>query len=506
MKFNKAASNPSATINYEGGLTFRPNPEVELALRAVSTLVGEPKFYARGKKLDMELISLVHQVSKTNPAFVLKLAAYCRTELHLRSIPMLLLAEYANTEHANVPRTRQYVTSCIERVDDMTELLAYQFSRYPRKTGKIPMMLKFGIADAFRKFDEYQFAKYNRDSEVKLRDVLFLCRPKPDTPSQQAIYDKIAENSLAVPDTWEVVVSRNDGRTKKEKWEEIYPKMGYMALLRNLRNMIGSGMNMADVSERIRDRRAVAKSKQMPFRFFSAYKEVKAMHATDPWQIGGVLSALEDALLYSVDNIQRLPGKTLIAVDVSGSMQSPFSRNSTIQYIDIATLYGSLASRICENAVVSEFADEFKIVNTPAHMSPLAQMGNFTYGGATYAYKIMEWLLSTGTSVDRIIIFSDFQVYNERYGYGHSESFPTLVDKYRQHINKDVYLYTVDLAGYGTTMLQKNQKVALIGGWSDRVFELIGYFEADGQTMVDIIRSYDPKVDTVRSVAYGKSR
>lgn len=65
--------------------------------------------------------------------------------------------------------------------------------------------------------------------------------------------------------------------------------------------------------------------------------------------------ALESAVTASVDNMEKIKGRTLIAVDVSGSMSSRVSAKSDIRCADIASLLGAMANKLCEDATVCYF-------------------------------------------------------------------------------------------------------------------------------------------------------
>jgi 60 kDa SS-A/Ro ribonucleoprotein len=219
---------PTAIVNHEGSLAYSLDPLTDLYIRAASTLVGEPKYYESAREADSELLKSIQKAIEVDPEFVLQLAVYCREKLYLRSVPLMLLAEYANSKAVGkVPNARKYVSRTIQRADELTELLAYQFARnkvIPRTKGKIPMVLKHGLADAFSKFDEYQFSKYNREGTVKLRDVLFLTHPKPENLERQTLYERIAQDNLAIPETWEVIISgwKEKGfASKKDAWEHV---------------------------------------------------------------------------------------------------------------------------------------------------------------------------------------------------------------------------------------------------------------------------------------------
>jgi len=497
------ASRSDATVNHEGELAFKLDPLMDLYIRTASTLVGEPKYYESGKDADAKLLSSIRRVLETDPEFVLQLAVYCREKLHLRSVPLMLLAEFANsTAVGKVPRARKYVSRVVQRADELSELTAYQLARnlvYPRKS-KLPMMLKNGIADAFGKFDEYQFAKYNRDGAVKLRDVLFMTHPKPANPERQALYDRIARDDLATPETWEVMRS-----TGKMTWHQVINEifhrdgraLNYMAQLRNLRNCLEDRTvtqeDIALLCRMLSDKNAVLGSRQLPFRFLSAYREVEKVAVPDT---PAVLDALEKAVEHSIGNIPVLKGTTLIASDVSGSMETPLSRNSTVMYYDIGIVLSMIAHEFCENSLTSIFGTEFKIYPVPrtsagllANTMKLRNLGSIV-GCATNGYKIMQHLISTGITVDRIMIFTDCQLWNS---YGDGKNFAKLFLQYqRKHPN--VKLYCFDLSGYGNIMLpQDTRNVCLIGGWSDRVFEFVSAFEEDGkQATISKIKAIKP--------------
>src|SRR2546426_1847480 len=168
--------------------------------------------------------------------------------------------------------------------------------------------LKRGCDEAFENFDAYQLAKYDRDGEVKLKDVLKIVHPKPKTPERSEIYRLLRERELPIPETWETYISVH-GSTK-ENWEHILPKMGYMAKLRNLRNFLDKGVDLEPVLEHLTNRKAVRNSKQFPYRFFSAYRELENLPSPET---PTVLEALETALEISVENVPEFKGTTFIS-------------------------------------------------------------------------------------------------------------------------------------------------------------------------------------------------
>lgn len=504
-------SHPNATVNYEGALAFKLDALTDLYIRSASTLVGESKYYESAEDADSELLKSIHKAIEVDPEFVLQLAVYCREKLYLRSVPMMLLSEFANSKAVGkVPNARKYVTRVIQRADELTELVAYQFARNkvcPRKT-KLPMMLKYGIANAFGKFDEYQFSKYNRDSAVKLRDVLFLTHPKPANAERQILYDRITKDELAIPETWEVMRS-----TGKMTWHDVVNKIfhkdekvhNYMAQLRNLRNCLEDRtVTQSDVlllCKMISDRNAVLHSKQIPFRFLSAYREIqKVSHALT----SQVMDALESAISVSVENIPKVSGNTLIAMDVSGSMLASILVKrkdgklvpSSIERYDIGIILGMIAHKFCEFSMSGIFGDKWEVVSLAKYSSGIlsntmelrSMVGRV--GCSTNGYKVIEYLLEKNMQVDRIMIFTDCQMWDSS---GQNKTFTETFIKYQRKY-PNVKLYCFDLSGYGNIMIPQNTKnVCLIGGWSDKIFDFVKVFEEIGEsTVIQTIKAIKP--------------
>lgn len=515
MKFNQPTtirktleSNKDATMNYEGELAFKLDPLTDLYIRAASTLVGENKFYESGKVADAELLDSIKRVLEIDPEFVLQLAVYCREELHLRSVPLMLLAEFANSNKiGTVPHARGYVTRTIQRADELTELMAYQFNRFKitKCNTKLPSMIRYGIRDAFHKFNEYQFGKYvkyNEKPEVSLRDALFQTHPEPINDDEKILFKKITDNNLDTPETWEVMRS-----TGKMTWHDVINDvfhkngkvMNYMAQVRNIRNCLQdkavTNNDILLLCQMLIDEKAVLNSKMIPFRFLSAYREVQMMDTPHPLT-SQVLDALEVAVSYSIKNIPKLDGTTLIACDVSGSMSIPISKNSKVQNWDIGIVLGMMAHKFSDISITGIFGDKWKAIPLAKYSTGLLENSmklrsiSNEVGWSTNGYKIIQYLLETNTQVDRIMIFTDCQMWNS---YHSGENFTELFIKY-QHKYPNAKLYCFDLSGYGNIMIPQTTKgVCLIGGWSDKVFDFVKVFESLGEsTAIQTIKAIKP--------------
>jgi 60 kDa SS-A/Ro ribonucleoprotein len=502
MRFNLLqAKNAKQTVNYEGEKAFVLTPQVEL-YTAVATAGLNDSFY---EKTAERINRLRELIAKNDALFIAKLAVYAREEMYLRSVPLVLTVELAK-QYSGSNLVSKLTDRVVKRADEITELLAYYALANGRtemkKLNKLSKQLQRGLATAFNKFDEYQFAKYNRDASVKLKDALFLVHPVAKDEAQQALFNKIVKDELQVPYTWEVELSvlgqqkfANDEMKRdafRTKWEELIfsNKMGYMATLRNLRNILEAEVSkeaLNKVCEYLSNAKAVANSKQLPFRFLSAYRELKELKNG---RVSKVLDALEDAVLQSAQNIAGYDEdtKVVVAADVSGSMGAAISAKSKVRNYDIGLMLAMLLQNRCDNVITGMFGDTWKVINVPkknilASVEELYRRAN-EVGYSTNGYLVIKDLLQRKKAVDKIMMFTDCQLWNSN---NNDENIAALWKAYKK-IAPNAKLYLFDLAGYGNTPLNViRDDVFLIAGWSDKIFNILHAIE-DG---VDAIKTID---------------
>ena len=288
MSYNDKLRCDNLTTNHEGAVAWRMTPEWELYTTVVTTMGTEDKFYESGEVRIQRIADLVRRV---DPVFVAQLAIYAREQMHLRSVPLLLLVELS-MQHKGDSLVSRAVSRTIQRADEMAELLmCYQWRMHAKHLGKVSHQLLKGLAEAFNKFDEYQLAKYDRrqNKAVTMRDVLLLAHPKPKDEAQALLFRKVLNGTLETPYTWETQLSALGQRhftseeekkaAKREEWSKLIAsnRLGYMATLRNLRNLLCLGIDyesMEKVCRFLSDETAVRRSKQLPFRFLSAFLEL----------------------------------------------------------------------------------------------------------------------------------------------------------------------------------------------------------------------------------------
>ena len=496
MKFNLKAIT-SKVLNYEGATAYKLTPEMELyTLVAVATL--DDQFY---EKAEDKLNRLRQLINKNDAGFVARLAVYAREQMHLRSMPLVLAVELSKA-HSGDGLVGRLVARVVQRADEITELLAYYQLANRRmevkKLNKLSKQMQKGLAVAFNKFDEYQFAKYDRGTQIKMRDALFLVHPKAKDEVQQVLFDKMVNDELTTPYTWEVELSalgQQSYKTSKAradafrtKWEELIfsKKLGYMATLRNLRNFLEAGISneaLDKVCKYLSDERAVASSRQLPFRYLSAYRELKEVK---DGRAGVVMEALEAAILCSAANIPGydMDTRVVVAADVSGSMQKAISPNSKVQNFDIGLLLAMLMRNRCRNVITGMFGDSWKVIQVPK-VNILANVEMFRsregeVGYATNGFLVIKDLLARRQVVDKIMIFTDCQLWNDR---NNDVSMALLWENYKK-MAPEAKLYLFDLAGYGNTPLRIEEgDVYLIAGWSDKIFYVLQAIEEGGSAV-----------------------
>jgi 60 kDa SS-A/Ro ribonucleoprotein len=376
---------------HEGAPARHISPELQLRRSVLACLLWESQFYEDGIEIAGRIAELVPKVA---PEKVAGIAVEAREQMKLRQAPLLLVREMARhkTHRTLVADTLARV---IQRADELAEFVAIYW-----KDGRVPLsgQVKKGLAAAFPKFDEYALAKYDRGGPIKLRDVLFLCHAKPRDAAQAGVWKKLIWGRLNAPDTWEVALS--SGADKREAWRRLLAenKLGALALLRNLRNIREAGVEEELVLSALG---SMNTTRVLPFRFLAA-----ARYAPQ-WE-----AALEQAMFKCVAGREKLPGKTIVLVDVSGSMTAALSRRSEMQRTDAAYGLAVLLREIGETGAVYSFSDE--LVEVPARRGfalrdaiDTSQRHNSTQLG-----KAVEGL-NQKVKYDRLIVITDEQVHDQ---------------------------------------------------------------------------------------------
>lgn len=369
---------------HEGAPSARANAEQQLRRSVMACMLWENTFYEEG-------VSIADRISKTIPlvkqGVVADIAIEAREKMKLRHVPLLLARELAAYRYP----VASLLERIIQRPDELTEFLALYWKD---KRQPLSAQVKKGLARAFTKFNAYQLAKYNRDGSVKLRDVLFLSHAKPKDQERADVWKKLVDNTLEAPDTWEVNLSA--GKDKKGVWERLLAEnsLGALALIRNLRNMKETGVSeqlIFDALERMKVNRV------LPFRFIAA-----ARYAPQ-WE-----DKLEPIMLKCLEGHEKMSGKTVLLVDVSGSMDDRMSMKSDMMRLDAACGLAILVREICENVSIFTFSNNIVQIPPRRGFSLRDAIVRSQQHIGTYLGKTID-TINAKENYDRLIVFTDEQ-------------------------------------------------------------------------------------------------
>ena len=360
------------------------SPEQKLTRLVLANMLFQDQFYVDGKSTKDIIANTIVKVSKE---FVSKLAIKARTKYKLRHIPLLLTRELAKTGSLEAST----LAAVIERPDEMSKFLELY-----NESGRQPLsnQVKRGLGQAFKKFSEFQLAKWDKQSaKYSVRDIMFLTHPKPDNAAQQQLFKQVATETLETPQTWETELSQGANKRKTFTTLMLERKLGALAFLRNLRNMVNSGISETTIREYATQ---VDCERVLPFRYIAAAKIVPQFE-----------DMLEQMMFKSLQSHQKLRGKTLLLVDVSGSMYGmPISAKSDLDRFDAAAALAILCREICEQVVVYSFSDNAVRVQPRRGFALGEAISNSQMHSGTELNRALQQVAET---YDRLIVFTDEQ-------------------------------------------------------------------------------------------------
>lgn len=369
-------------ITHEGAPAAILSAEQRLRRSVLSCLLWEDEFYEDGESIAERIYTLALEVEANRVA---ALAVEAREQMKLRHAPLILLCSLIK---AGGPLVAPTIERVVQRADELSELVATYW-----RDGKKPLskQMKLGLARAFTKFDAYALAKYDRAGPVRLRDVLFLSHAKPKDEAQAELWKQLAAGTLAAPDTWEVALS--GGASKAETFTRLLSerKLGYLALLRNLRNMDQAGVDEDLVKAAILARRGA--DRVLPFRYIAA---ARAAPRFEPW--------LDQALSETILEQPVFTDRTIVLVDVSGSMDGRLSAKSDLTRMDAAA---TLAAIIPGEVRVFTFSNGVVEVPPRRGMAGVdAIIRSQSHGGTELGKAVTK---INGIKHDRLIVITDEQ-------------------------------------------------------------------------------------------------
>ncbi len=443
-----------------GAIAAIQTPEQTLRRLVMASLMWEKLAYESG---EYNALAIKDAISKVDPSLVSAIAIEARTKQHLRHTPLFIAAQMCK-----LPSHRPFVGNVLEQICTRPDMLSDFMALYwmDNKTAPVAKQVKLGLSKAFVKFSEHQLRKYSpKKGDVSLRDVMFMCHPNPVEPWQVDAFKALADEKLPPAETWEVLLSAGQDKCRTFTSLIEQNKLGGLALLRNLRGMIESGVDDSVIAG------ALARMKPgylLPMNFLSAAKNAPKFQAD-----------IEQAMYRCYNAQAKLPGTTVFIVDRSGSMNAEISAKSKNTRLDVAMAMAVLARERCEKSIIYATAGvDFqggKTVRIDGHRGfslikaiESADIG----GGGIFTRQAIEFAKKDvgQTPVDRIIVFSDSQ------------------DTDRSGKKPEPFAqtnYIVDVSAHSKGINYDGLWTAEVSGWSDHFLDYIFALEGVNSSIDD---------------------
>ena len=487
MRFNERQNKYAAVVSYEGGKAYEKDTFSDW-LNCLFSSYLENKYYESADKQLERFLGLTNKLCfSLGPTFVAKASVYARNQLGMRATS-LLLGAYLNDETFDYKRN--YYRALFHRPDDVAEVFAAVRNLF----GSDPShALVRGASDYLSSLSAYSLGKYKmKGHEYNIYDLINLCHPKSKNITA------LKQGTLKVPETWEVLISGACGPAERQTtWIKLVheKKLGYLALIRNLRNIIEAiheAINPRVQSDwidqilcpQITNRDAIRKSLIFPYQIYSAYKQI---YRNIPIT---VRAALQDAFIIATENTPILDGDSVIMLDVSGSMDSTMSARSVVTIKEVGACYAaSLFIRNPKTTFIKfgTYAEKLKYYSFAEPFTLIDQMTD--NGDLGYGTQVDQAFQELREPVDRIFLISDQQNMAPLHTpfYYHSEDGITSYKDYC-HQYGPTHIFSFDLGNYKTQYEDPNNEyVHLLTSLNDGVQKMIPLMEEGEDDIKELI-------------------
>ncbi|GGB08704.1 hypothetical protein [Puia dinghuensis] len=493
MKFNfSLRGRQSADARYTYVRTGDDNRDNFYRGLLAASLANDP-----ADPLSEEGMAIRKTISSSDHDRIARLAIHLGEEKDFRATAFWLTAELAAVG-GNEEKTGLLVGRIVRQPLDIPLWLQY-YQRAAKAGEKPGRAVRKHFANLFHRLDEYSFARYSRETQIALREALQVVRPKASDKARKSLFMKILRDQIPFRSNWEqewhaLHHQHYDSPEQRQvalrdKWKEGISsfRIGYTALLNNLRPMLCAGVSgkvLKLAAEYLGNPTAVSRSGTSPLRLLEVYRGLRNI---DQGGAGMLAEALEQAVLHSswVRSDFGREGSSVIAMDVSNSMKRPVEGYAGAQRFDIAPLLAMLWKNRGDRVITGVIGNTWR----PLELRPqsiLMAVDAFRAHEGEAGYAINAWLvlqdlLRKNQAVDRVLVFTDCRLWDNR---GFNQ--PAGADlshwwrQYRSQVAPRARLYLFDLAGYGAKTLEcLEEDVFLIAGWKEGVTETLHAMEKE---------------------------
>lgn len=495
------------TVNRAGGKAYAMKDEQALAQYSVTGMFTDTYY----DSAESQLKTAVALANKCDPHFIAQCAIYAREQGFMKDMPAFLCAVLA-------ARDINLLKKIFFRVIDNGKMLRnfVQIIRSGvtgrRSLGNAPKKL---IQQWLAKRKDYQIFNDSVGNDPSLADVIKMVHPNPNDKTREALYayvigkDYEFSNLPECVKEYENYKKTGEGRVPRvpfqmltaldlgtTEWTQIASNAKWQMTRMNLNTFNRHGVftdeNMIDVvAKRLKNPDDVRSAKAFPYQLLTAFKNTQDL----PRKIS---NALQDAMEIATENVPSFEGKKVfVMVDTSGSMGQPvgasgfysrfsFGSKGGCSCVDVASLIASCVMRANEDTVVIPFDTR---IHDASSLNPrdtvmtnaqtLARFG----GGGTDCSSALRYLNSRKEKGDIVIYVSDNESWfsgssakNSWYFRGTDTAHEWSDFKAR---NKGAKCICINIAVNDTVQLEDGNDVMNIGGFSDKIWEVVKMF-SDG--------------------------
>jgi len=508
------------TTNLQGYEAY----DIDNWLRLISLLNTsklQPQFYRSENDTMRELKKLIDVCGKEDPYFAAQCIVYSRCVGEgMRSINHLAavyLAPYMSGKEwskrfFSVWDKKNQKGGTIFRPDDMAEIVAAYTAMNDKS---ITNAMKKGFREALEKMDAYSLLKY----KSAVLDMINLVHPDPNESKALVDYmdkkvpafEAIIKGYNVSADTWEVAqsdagqivaqavregkLSESEAKEvlteqKSENWKGLLTegKLGILAAIRNMRNILTNkpeAKTIDTLCDLVSNPELIKKGKIMPYQLDLA-NEVMNSEFSDT-NSRKLSKALLTGYELAVPNLKELlTGNNLVIIDMSGSMDTEvLDPNRKTNYkstcMDKASLIGMTIAK-ATNADVIRFGSSAEYITYNPNQDVFSLAKSIRKGmGGTNLSQAWAKAQSSGRKYDRVFILSDNEC-----------NMGSTYRNYTSYVEKvgDPYVYSIDLASYGTTAIA-GPKVRYYYGYGYSMFDDIAKSEFNPNYHIEKIRKIE---------------
>lgn len=225
--------------------------------------------------------------------------------------------------------------------------------------------------------------------------------------------------------TWEYVPSPM--LSSPNVWEALLDSMPMNAMLRNLAKMTAVGVLHTDswatelVAARLRDPLLLEKARIHPMSVLLATRTYQSGHGAlgkSKWTpVGTIVQALGDAFILSFAAVQPAGKRTMLALDVSGSMSAPCTgggQGANITCAEASAAMAMVTMRTepeCTAMCFGHTFEPFGLTKKTTLSGAFDLMRNRRFG-MTDCSLPMQYAADKGMQVDTFVVFTDSETYH----------------------------------------------------------------------------------------------